>query len=60
MTEFSKEITFVIYELSGGLSVLMMCTGVSYIIQAFRTTSHYRYDSADFVDDDEDAPGKPS
>jgi hypothetical protein len=44
------------------LGSLMLMTGISYLVEAFRRTSYYRYDSADFIpsdDEDEDDANKP-
>lgn len=58
MIMLPEEIKFAILALSGGLSFLMVCTGVSYIIQVCKTSSYYRYDSADFLDGEDDTPGQ--
>lgn len=51
MTEadFSRAIIFTIYAISSSISFMIVCIGVSYL----RCTQYYKYDSKDFVDDEE-------
>lgn len=44
-----RAITFTIYVISGSVSFMIVCIGVSYL----RCAHYHRYDSKDFIDDEE-------